>query len=401
MKSTTIALFAAILHLGCESPPRRATSWQSNTVHWTRHTVDASSQGADGVKIADVNHDGWADITTGWEEGGVVRVYLHPGKDAVREEWPAVTVGEVESVEDAVFFDADADGIYDVVSSAEGDTRAMYFHRAPGSIEDYLTPLMWSKSPIESSRGRMQWMFAISFDVDGDGRQDLVAAGKNEGAEIGWFRNDAEADSNWAWRTLAPVSWVMSIVSYDVNEDGNPDIVYTDRKGDRRGVYTLISRKTGEDSYFEQAQYLGGNEYELMFMSMGNITGDEKKEILAATRDNGVLVLNESSAKKWNPSMIPYPENAGTGKGIAIGDLDGDGVNEIVLSSENAAGEHGVYALKRVGKAWQAIDIGGLAGAKFDRIELVDMDGDGDLDVLTCEESENLGVIWYENPHAL
>ena len=28
----------------------------------------------------------------------------------------------------------------------------------------------------------------------------------------------------------------------------------------------------------------------------------------------------------------------------------------------------------------------------------VDMDGDGDLDVLTCEERDNLGVIWYENP---
>ena len=29
---------------------------------------------------------------------------------------------------------------------------------------------------------------------------------------------------------------------------------------------------------------------------------------------------------------------------------------------------------------------------------LADLDGDGDLDVLTCEEVGNLGVIWYENP---
>ena len=27
-----------------------------------------------------------------------------------------------------------------------------------------------------------------------------------------------------------------------------------------------------------------------------------------------------------------------------------------------------------------------------------DLDEDGDLDVITCEESSNLGVIWYENP---
>jgi hypothetical protein len=31
-------------------------------------------------------------------------------------------------------------------------------------------------------------------------------------------------------------------------------------------------------------------------------------------------------------------------------------------------------------------------------MELVDLDGDGDLDVLTCEERAGLGVIWYENP---
>ena len=29
---------------------------------------------------------------------------------------------------------------------------------------------------------------------------------------------------------------------------------------------------------------------------------------------------------------------------------------------------------------------------------MIDLDGDNDLDVLTCEERHNLGVIWYENP---
>jgi hypothetical protein len=44
-------------------------------------------------------------------------------------------------------------------------------------------------------------------------------------------------------------------------------------------------------------------------------------------------------------------------------------------------------------------DIAGPHGIKFDRIELLDLDMDGDLDVMTCEERENLGVVWYENPH--
>ena len=30
-----------------------------------------------------------------------------------------------------------------------------------------------------------------------------------------------------------------------------------------------------------------------------------------------------------------------------------------------------------------------------------DLDGDGDPDAVTCEEVENLGVFWYENPYAV
>jgi hypothetical protein len=33
-----------------------------------------------------------------------------------------------------------------------------------------------------------------------------------------------------------------------------------------------------------------------------------------------------------------------------------------------------------------------------DLIELIDLDTDGDLNVITCEEVANLGLFWYENP---
>ena len=54
---------------------------------------------------------------------------------------------------------------------------------------------------------------------------------------------------------------------------------------------------------------------------------------------------------------------------------------------------------------WHGFEISGPRGIKFDRLELIDADGDGDLDVLTCEERDKnsrgekggMGIFWYEN----
>ena len=114
---------------------------------WRRHTIDDSSRGADGVRLADVNSDGLPDVCTGWEEGGMIRVYLNPGSKTSRERWPAVTVGKVRSPEDAVFCDLDDDGNTDVVSCCEGGNRTVYFHWAPDR-KRYLDETAWNTAAV-------------------------------------------------------------------------------------------------------------------------------------------------------------------------------------------------------------------------------------------------------------
>ena len=113
--------------------------------------------------------------------------------------------------------------------------------------------------------------------------------------------------------------------------------------------------------------------------------------------------------RRWQPSAIPLPDGTGGGKGVACGDVDRDGQPDLVFTCESAnAPRHGVVWLRNAGRSgagpWTARAISGPVGIKFDRVELVDLDDDGDLDVLTCEESHpvegrrrGLGVIWYEN----
>ena len=174
---------------------------------WTRHTIDASSRGADGVRVADVNRDGWSDVVTGWEEGGKVRVYLHPGQPKVRLPWPAVTVGTVSSPEDAVFADLDGDGATDVVSSCEGTNRTVFIHWAPRGRLDYLEARLWTTEPFPSfpagdllsghapiirdiggpDGAKFDRMELIDLDRDGD--LDVLTTEETENLGVIWYEN--------------------------------------------------------------------------------------------------------------------------------------------------------------------------------------------------------------------
>lgn len=169
------------------------STWSSATHAqdpWVRHTIDQSSKGADGVRLADFNNDGLVDIVTGWEQGGIVRVYKNPGSADAKKPWPAVTVGPAASVEDAVFVDLDGDGNLDVISCCEGKTEQVFVHWAP-SLENYMDQEKWTTDSFPSVNKRTRWMFCLPMDVDGANGIDLVIGSKNPNGQVGWLESPA------------------------------------------------------------------------------------------------------------------------------------------------------------------------------------------------------------------
>jgi hypothetical protein len=194
----------------------------------------------------------------------------------------------------------------------------------------------------------------------------------------------------------------MSLREQDMDEDGDMDVLYSDRSGKDAGIWWLEnpgSRTTGTRPW--QKHYIAGEAREVMFLDIGDLDGDGLQDIVAAVSDDDIVVARRLTSGKpgWEESSISFPSGTGTGKAVALADMNGDGTTDIVVTCEKANDVCGVFWMEKKGSNWAVHDISGdQFGIKFDRIELIDLDQDGDLDVITCEEKDNLGVIWYENP---
>jgi len=365
---------------------------------WKRHTIDNTSRGADGVKLGDFNRDGLTDIVTGWEEGGVVRVYVNPGTAKAHDAWPQITVGHVKDVEEAIFTDLDGDGKLEVVSGTEGKTCTLYWHR---EIEG-----QWQTNAFPVATKTQMWMQAAALDLDGQHGTDLLVASKNKEAAVGWLQSPEKADDlkGWTYHKLRDAGWVMSVTPHDMDRDGDADAVFTDRKGKHTGVFWLENpgAAANRDHAAWTEHTIGATGREVMFADIGDVDGDGLADVAAAVKPADILLYQHKADGTWQDQALTlHGAQLGDAKAVKIADLNGDALADLLFTCENAKGEREgiVWLEQQRGGPWKQHALGGPEGVKYDLMQTLDLDGDGDLDVITCEERDQLGVVWYENPH--
>lgn len=200
-----------------EAPPNPA---QSDA--WITHYVDTALDGVKGVHASDIDQDGDLDIVAAGRDAGHVVWYQQ--ESLVPEVWTKrfIDTGLAGAV--SVWAgDLTGDGRPDVAVTAKTADKVMLYE----GPDDVTGP--WNSVVVDPF---LDAACAIAAgDLDGDGRTDLVATGK-DAQVVAWYR--APWNGSHPWQKLViddDAGSAMGVTVGDLDGDGHLDVVSTNLEG--------------------------------------------------------------------------------------------------------------------------------------------------------------------------
>lgn len=370
------------------------SGWKTNVVK-----SDPKDDGPDGANLHDWDGDGDLDLFVNYEEGGYSRLFFNPGRELVRQEWPEFIEFQHGSSEDSGIGDLDNDGDIDYVA-----TGGLVFFN-PGEADVHQTD-KWTTMVLLDTQARTPTV----GDIDGDGLADLVV-------EAGtWFKQpalDKHNAENWKRHRFGETEWPMNSFIYDMDKDGDRDVVVQDR---RQETFWFVNPGVTQSGANWERETLYPNKGST-FMALGDIDGDGRDDFVITGGKTGklkgklvvLLRSNDKGAPETTEVILDQPESPLSGrtnyypKGVALMDIEGDrNQKEIIIIPKTGDLWYAVFDEDPTRpENWRTIPLtmpGSETRKKMDNAYLGDLDGDGDLDIVTTEEHGGWGVVWFENP---
>ncbi len=255
-------------------------------------------------------------------------------------------------------------------------------------------------------------------DVDGDGALDLVCGAENRsddpperrrarsillrGDGVGRFAPACAPPCDGAGEPRCtagdfealrrPADAIRSLRVVDLDGDGDADIVNGFR--DIAGIASALFND-GSGSFVGPFELNATPLAESRYLEVGDVDGDGDVDIVTA---GGEWLPGPFSPDEFEAvSPQPLTEPSGQPKGIALADVDSDGVDELLIARTGIAiqglGGGELVVLRRADDGWVVIDQPGLE-LLCDLQEAVvasDLDGDGDADVVVTHVGDPLG----------
>lgn len=359
-------------------PEFTSTAWERQTIYH-----DGVLRGADGVDV--ITENGQPTVLSPWEQSNKLTLSRRqPDGSWVTQ---VLSLPSGFAPEGAAFGDYDSDGVLDVSTCGDASKR----------LRVYWGPTYSTFTDVAAATGVQRWLVCGPAS---DGTT-LVAGGRKTSdapnASIGYFTaTDPRSATGWTYNPIGAVglTWTLEV---------RGGMVLVADGGDLPGLKGTRWLALEESGWVNHP-----------IASLGGATGLVKMADFGAasvvdgayssTTGNHIFLRTTTDWTDWTSVELPTPTNVGRYHSAVRGDVVGDAEDDYVFTFTHADGAlAGVVALD--GATLEYTDISGPDGVKYDDAVLYDLEGDGDLDVITSEHkantapaAEQLGVIAYINP---
>jgi hypothetical protein len=292
-----------------------------------------------------------------------------------------------------------------IVSALAGAVALFELSRAAAQAKKI--PLdRWTYVQVDDTRRKWgdfaspDWLkyYGLSaLDVNRDGYLDLVAGRyfyRNPGGDMAarWDRVDLGLNAD-------------AVLFVDVDGDVFADCiaqalprVYWLEAQDSKGT----SWKATEIAGLPPARHVNGQGFAIAQLVPGG-----KPEIVLSTGEGIYYIEVPPAPGRGNWPVTRAAEEASE-QGLAVGDIDGDGLVDIVAPYGHRVEPTRVGWWKnpgRKGRSWKLNPVGETANYSADRVRVADLNGDGRAEILVTEESWRsrepvAGLLLFERPRA-
>lgn len=357
-----------------------------------------------GVDIADLDGDGDLDITAADAlPNNCLYWFENDGQAGFSKHY--VQRNDPERLERHAIGDIDNDGYPDIVivKNLVGDLLWFRNNGTPADARE------WERNVINGQKIPGAYDVALG-DFDNDGDLDVAASTWRLSNNFVWFENDgASQDEPWAMHIIDQLDTETRMVrAADIDSDGDLDLIGTSRSapliawyentapsapskaGNIQWVKHIIDDQSSQPIHGEIADMDKDGDLDLV-MSLGMTLGEEAQTDQVAWYENE----GTSSRMPWKKHVISK-EFPGSFESCTA-DIDGDGDLDVVTSSwakkgglawfENSGDPRGNWNQHTLKSNWP----------RANAIAVADLDKDGRVDILGGAERGSNEVRWWRN----
>lgn len=315
------------------------------------------------IVAGDINNDGYKDIIVGTGNDESVICFLNNGNGTFSNFQVINT--SIYDVRKIRLFDVNNDGLLDIVSSLSNNIIYLNKNIGNGNFEE--------KSIITSvTNNKYDFDF---IDVNNDGFFDLIC---NRNGKISYILNQNGEYSNNFTIIDNITSDTFQIKAKDLNNDGLSDIVISKSNGNAIGWY-----KNNGTGFSTLSIINNNNASSPRLILLADINNDNKFEIICSFHSTSDIGASKLSYFSHNSTSNFYEEilvstYSGAIRNIKIGDLNNDGLNDIVSGGRNI-----VWNKNQGNSKFSLFNTISNNNSSFAyTVDLADMNNDGLLDVL-------------------